>query len=221
MTTVTRAATKLKQDILDEFDFDPLIESNEIGVQVEDGIVTLTGTVESLAKKWAAEQAAFRIEGVRAVANDLAVHTKSMHSDTDIAQAAADALEANTLVPPDVIDISVKNGKITLSGEVSWDYQRKAAAKSVRYLPGVRDVINLVYVKQPMASAFDVKLGIERALVRAAELEADQIHVFTENGQVRLTGTVRTWAESQAATAAAWRSKGVTSVTNELEIRKV
>ena len=221
MTTATRAATTLKQDILDEFDFDPLIESNEIGVQVEDGIVTLTGIVDNLAKKWSAEQAAFRIEGVRAVANDLVVHTKAMHSDTDIAKAAADALEANTIVPPDSIDITVKNGKITLTGEVSWDYQRKAAAQSVRYLPSVRDVINQVQVKQPMVSAFDVKLGIERALVRAAELEADQIHVFTEDGRVRLTGTVRTWTERQAAAAAAWRSRGVTSVTNEIEIRSV
>jgi osmotically-inducible protein OsmY len=219
MLTTTKTASDLKQDVLDEFDFDPLVEPNEVGVQVDEGVVTLTGTVQTLTKKWAAERAAFRVEGVRAVANDLSVHSKSSRNDTDIAKDAADALARNTLVPVGQIDVTVNNGKITLAGEVRWDFQRQAAAKSLRYLAGVRDVINLIQIKPLPASAYDVKQGIERALVRAAELDADRIHVFTENGSVRLTGTVRSWAERQAAADAAWRAPSVTSVTNEIDIR--
>jgi osmotically-inducible protein OsmY len=219
MIVSTKTAANLQHDILDEFDWDPLIESNEVGVQVDDGIITLTGTVESYTKKWAAERAAFRVAGVRAVANDLSVHTKATRTDTDIAKAAALALEANMLLPHDKIDVTVNNAKITLSGEVSWEYQRKGAAASVRHLAGVRDVINLVRIKQPLPSALDVKMGIERALVRAAEIDADMIHVFSENGTIRLTGKVRSWAEKQAAANAAWRAKGVTDVVNEIEIR--
>ena len=219
MITSTKSAVDLKQDVLDEFDWDPLIESNEVGVQVDDGVVTLTGALENYTKKWAAERATFRVEGVRAVANDLTVHTKATRTDTDIAKAAAAGLEANMLIPHDQIDVTVNNGKVTLGGEVTWEYQRKGAAGSVRHLAGVRDVINLVRIKQPLPSAFDVKAGIERALVRAAEVDSDKIHVFTETGTVRLTGTVRSWAEKQAAASAAWRANGVTDVINELEIR--
>jgi osmotically-inducible protein OsmY len=219
MTIAMETARDLKLDVLDEFDWDPLIDSSEVGVQVDDGVVTLTGTVATYSKKWAAERAAFRVAGVRAIANDLSVHTAATRTDTDIAKTAASALDANLLVPHDKIDISVNNGKITLSGEVNWEYQRKGADGSVRHLAGVRDVINLITIKKPMPSAFDVKLGIERALVRAAEVDSDKIHVFAENGTIRLTGTVRSWAEKQAAANAAWRAKGVTEVINEIDIR--
>ena len=219
MLTTSKTASNLQHDVLDEFDFDPLVEPNEVGVQVDDGVVTLTGTVDSFTKKWAAERAAFRVDGVRAVANDLSVPSKSTRTDTDMAKDAADALARNTLVPVGQIDITVNNGKISLAGEVSWDYQRRAAEHSLRHLAGVRDVTNLVHIKPHPASAYDVKQGIERALVRSAELDADRIHVFTENGSVRLTGTVRSWAERQAAADAAWRAPSVTSVTNEIDIR--
>jgi osmotically-inducible protein OsmY len=221
MITASRVDTEIQRDVLEEFEWDPQIEPAEVGVQVDDGVVTLTGTIETYAKKVAAERAAQRVGGVRAVANDLSVKRAGARTDTDIAKAAADALKANSLIPTGVIDVTVNNGKVTLTGVVSWDYQRMAANGCVRYLAGVREVINLITIKQPMVSAFEIKTGIERALVRAAEIDAARIQVHSEDGHVRLAGTVRAWAEKQAAAEAAWKAKGVTGVTNEIEVRPV
>lgn len=219
MATMIRIDNDIQHDVLDEFVWDPEVEAPEVGVQVDDGVVTLTGAVDSYAIKLAAERAAQRVDGVRAVANDLTVRTMTTHNDTDIAKAVASALEANFTVPFKAVDIVVQNGKVTLRGEVDWAYQRIAAAEGIRYLRGVRDIINLVTVKKPQVSVPDVQAGIERALLRAAEIDADRIRVRTENGHVTLTGTVRSWPERREAGLAAWRAKGVTQVTNEIEVR--
>jgi osmotically-inducible protein OsmY len=158
---------------------------------------------------------------VRAVANDISVKGLTTRTDTDVAKAVADALEANSLVPRDRIDVTVKNGKVTLQGEVDWEYQRRAAVNTVRDVTGVRDVIDLITVKQPSVSPSEIKEAIERALVRSAEIDADRIQVHVEDGHVRLTGTVRSYAEKLEAAAAAWRAKGVTRVTNDIEVRPV
>jgi len=221
MITASRVDAAIQRNVLEEFDWDPQIEPAEVGVQVDDGVVTLTGSVDSYVKKLAAERAAQRVDGVRAVADDLSVKGIGARSDTDIAKAAANALEANSLVPPGRIDVTVKNGKVTLAGEVDWGYQRGAAAASVLHLFGVRDAYNLVTIKQPKVSEFEIKNGIERALVRAAEIDAGRIQVNAEAGHVRLTGTVHTWPEKQAATMAAWNAKGVTGITNDIEVRPV
>lgn len=219
MATMMWTDTDIQNDVLDEFVWDPEVEAAEVGVEVDDGVVTLTGTVDSYAVKLAAERAAQRVEGVRAVANELSVRGPLTHNDTDIAQDVADALERNVIVPADQVEVTVQNGKVTLRGEVSWAYQRAEAANSVRYLRGVRDVSNLIQLKPPKASAADVKIGIEQALRRAAELDADHIRVRTEDGHVTLSGTVRSLAEKQEAAFGAWRAKGVTHVTNNIEIR--
>jgi osmotically-inducible protein OsmY len=219
MATMIRSDNAIQTDVLDEFVFDPEVAAPDVGVQANDGVVTLTGTVDSYAVKLAAEKAAQRVDGVRAVANDLTVRGPLTHNDTDIAKAAADALEANSSVPVSAIDVTVQNGKVTLRGEIDWSHQRSAAANSVRYLRGVRDVINLIQLKQAKVSATEVSAGIERALMRAAEVDADRIRVHTDEGHVRLTGTVRSWAEKQEAGFAAWRAKGVTKVTNDIEVR--
>jgi osmotically-inducible protein OsmY len=211
--------TDIKQDVLDEFIWDPEVDAADVGVEVDDGVVTLTGTVESYLTKMAAERAAQRVDGVRAVANDLSVRGPLTHNDTDVARDVADALERNIAVPSDRVEVTVQNGKVTLRGEVSWAYQRNVAANCVQSLRGVRDVINLIQIEQPKASAVDVKNGIEQALRRAAELDADRIRVRTEDGHVTLSGTVRSLAEKQEAALGAWRAKGVSHVTNNLEIR--
>jgi osmotically-inducible protein OsmY len=221
MLTATKTDTDIQRDVLDELDWDPEVEATEVGVEVDNGVVTLTGWVDSYAKKLAAERAAQRVEGVRAVANDLSVRTSGTWTDTDIAKAAVNALAANAAIPRDRVEVTVKNGKITLTGDLDWEYQRTAAANSVRYLDGVREVINLITIKQPKVSETEIKAGIERALVRAAEIDAAGIYVHSEDGHVRLTGTVRSWPEKQAAGEAAWKAKGVTRVTNEIEVRPV
>jgi osmotically-inducible protein OsmY len=221
MATIVRTDVEIQQDVLDELAWDPAVEPTEVGVQVEDGIVTLTGTVDRYLTKLAAEQAAQRIDGVRAVANDLSVRGPKTYTDTDIAKAVANVLEANSSIPRDRIEITVKNGKVTLTGAVDWNFQRTEAANSVRYLAGVREVINLVTITQPKVSEAEVKTGIERALVRSAEVDAARIHVHAEGGQVRLTGTVRSWPEKHEATLAAWRAKGVTQVTNDIQVQPI
>ena len=204
---------------MDEFDWDSQVEPEEVGVEVDDGVVTLKGTVDRYTKKISAEQAALRVEGVRAVPNHLSAHFSAIRTDTDIAKSTADVLEANSLISPGEIDVSVNNGDVRLTGKVTWEYQRKAAMHSVQYLPGVRDVFNLVTIRPPKASALAIKSGIEASLIRAAEVDANRIEVHTDGGHVRLTGTVRFWAEQHAASEAAWRSKGVTRVDNEINIR--
>jgi len=219
MATMIRGDNAIQTDVLDEFFWDPEVAAPDVGVQVDEGVVTLTGTVDHYAVKLAAETAAQRVDGVRAVANDLTVRTPLTHNDTDIGKAAAAALEANIAVPPDVLDVTVQNGKVTLRGEVDWAYQRSAAVNSVHFLRGVRDVVNMIQLKQPKASATDVSAGIERALVRAAEVDADRIRVRTDGGHVTLSGIVRSWPEKREAGFAAWRAKGVTMVTNDIEVR--
>jgi osmotically-inducible protein OsmY len=219
MATMIRSDNEIQTDVIDEFVWDPEVAAPDVGVQVNDGIVTLSGAVERYAEKLAAEKAALRVEGVRAVANELTVRGPLTHNDTDIAKEVATAIEASYAIPEGAIDVSVQNGKVTLRGEVDWSYQRMSAAESVRYLRGVRDVINLIAIKQPKVAAVDVQAGIERALLRAAEIDADRIRVRTEDGHVTLTGTVRSWPEKQEAGFAAWRAKGVTRVTNEIEVR--
>ena len=219
MATMILNDNDIQTDVLDEFAWDPAVSAPDVGVEVDDGVVTLTGTVDSYVVKLAAEKAAQRVDGVRAVANDLSVRGPLTHNDTDIAKAAANSLEANISLPADAIEVTVQNGKVTLSGEVASYFQRIAAKDAIQYLRGVRDVINLIRVKPPQVSATEVKSGIERALLRAAQVDADRIRVRTEDGHVTLSGTVRTWTEKEEVALAAWRAKGVTEVTNNIQIR--
>jgi osmotically-inducible protein OsmY len=219
MATMIRGDNDIQTDVLDEFAWDPEVEASDVGVEVDDGVVTLTGTVDRYAVKLAAEEAAQRVDGVRAVANNLSVHTPRTYNDTDIATAAANTLEANIALPAGAIETTVQNGTVTLRGEVGSHYQRTAAEDAVEYLRGVRNVINLITVKQPQVSSSEVRSGIERALLRAAAVDADRVRVRTEDGHVWLSGTVHSWAEKHEAAAAAWRARGVTHVTNNLTVR--
>lgn len=210
---------QLQRDLLDELAWEPSVKASDIGVAVHQGVVTLTGRIESFTEKERAERACKRVMGVRAVANDLEVALPALaeRDDTDIARAAARALEWNTLIPKDRISVTVRGGWVTLEGEVDWKYQRDAAYRAVVDLSGVRGVINSIQVS-PRVEARDVRGKIESALTRSAHLDAEKIQVQTIANRVILRGVVRSWAERDDAERAAWSAPGVGQVESHLEI---
>lgn len=220
MVAVGRSDTQIQQDLFDELAWDRETEATHVGVDVIDGIVTLTGIVDTPAEKLAAEQAAFRVEGVRAVANDLMVHPQDdLPTDTSIARVIATAFDWSTAIPRNRIRVRVADRRVTLRGEVDWPYQRTAAEDIVHRVLAVRDVFNLIVVHPPDPSPEEIRACIERALVRAAELDAESIEIACEGGDVTLMGAVRSWAERREAEAAALNVHGVTNVNNFIHVR--
>ena len=215
--TATKTDRQLQEDVIEELRFNPQVQVNEIGVIATDGVVTLTGWVDSHFKKWRAEETAHRVRGVRAVANDIEVRLSSERTDGDIAAAAVRALTWNSALPADRIKVTVSKGWITLEGDVEWQFQKQEAESAVRRLWGVRGVSNLIEVK-PSASPADLKKKIEEALVRSAQLDAKGITVEIQGNTAILKGSVRSWAERQEAQRIAWLAPGITNVDNKITI---
>jgi osmotically-inducible protein OsmY len=209
--------TQLHTEVLDELKWQPTINGAEIAVAVKEGVVTLTGKVDSYAQKYAAERAAMRVSGVRAIAEDLRVRIPGdkRRDDAEIAHAALATLKWDVEVPDDTVLVKVENGYVTLEGNCDWHYQRAAAERAVRNLTGVRGVINFIKIA-PQVSAFEVKSKIEQALKRSAELDARGITVEAANAKVTLKGHVRSWRERQDAELAAWSAPGVKEVEDKL-----
>lgn len=212
--------TALRQDVIDEIDFEPSVNAAHIGVAVDDGVVTLSGHVSSYAEKMAAEQAAKRVKGVRAIAQEIEVRYPNdlKTADDEIAKRALNILRWSAVVPKDAVQIRVQDGWVTLSGQLDWQFQRTAAESDVRKLSGVAGVFNNITIKAHVQTG-DVKRKIEDALRRSSEVEAQGIHVsLLGDGKVALDGKVHDWQEWDAVSRAAWSAPGVTSVEDRLSI---
>jgi osmotically-inducible protein OsmY len=211
--------TELQQDVINELKWEPTLKAAEIGVAVKDGVVTLSGYVDSYVKKLAAERATARVFGVRAVAEEIQVRLPGslVRSDEDIAGMVANVLEWNVLVPHDRIKVHVQDGVLTLSGEVDWGYQKYAAEEVVHHLMGVVWLNNQITVK-PTVKPLDVKAKIESAFQRNALLDSRRIKIENLGGKVILNGIVRSWGERAEAQWAAWAAPGVFEVENNITI---
>ena len=213
---------ELKQHVQNALDWEPSIDATDIGVSVDEDVVTLRGNVGSYVEKVNAERVALRVYGVKAVANDLSVRLVSGYerTDTEIAQAAVAALKWNTVVPDDRVTVAVANGWVTLNGTLDHYYQSAAAERAVGDLTGVKWVSNTILLRTPVTpiQTSGVAAKIEAALRRSAEIDARRINVNIRDGTVILSGTVHSWAERREAERAAWSAPGVTHVDDRLTV---
>jgi osmotically-inducible protein OsmY len=209
--------TQLQQDVLAELKWQPSVHAAGIGVEVKDGVVTLSGEVSSFVEKWDAQRAAQRVAGVTALAIDLKVKLSAFgkRTDADIARSAQTALDWSTTLTPDSVKVMVEAGWITLSGDADWQYQKQAATDCVRRLSGVTGVSNQMAIK-PKVAMSSVKADIEAALKRVARAGAPKISADVSADIVTLTGTVGSWAERDLALDAAWGAPGVRSVVDNM-----
>lgn len=210
---------QLKRDVETELEWEPAINAAGVGVEVKDGIVTLAGHLDSYPAKLAAEHAVQRVSGVKGIAVeiDVILPGSSQRTDADVARAAVNALQWNTLIPQEGVKVMVENNWITLSGEVEWEFQRSAAETAVRSLIGVRGVQNQIRLKRRI-SPNNIKTKIEAALQRLAHVDTEGIKVSVDSGRVTLDGKVHSFTERRIIEDATWAAPGVTTVIDRLSI---
>jgi len=211
---------EIQQDVLRELKWDTRVDETDVGVSVDKGVVTLSGTVSSWGKRHAAAEAAHRLRGVLDVANDIVVKAPGTpgRTDTEIAHAVRNALAWDVFVPDTRIRSTVSDGVVTLEGDVDTWTQHEDAEKAIRNLSGVRTVMNLIEVKAPRVDPAKVRKAIEEALERRAEREAKGFWFDVQDGNVKVSGTVQSWAERQAVIGAARGTPGVRNVEDKLRI---
>ncbi|RFZ89961.1 BON domain-containing protein [Mucilaginibacter conchicola] len=212
---------EIQKNVMEELKWQPFLRSAEIGVAVKNGIVTLSGIVDSYAKKLEAEAAAKKVAGVKAIAEDLQVGLSPAYrrTDTEIAEAVLNALRWQSAVAQDHIKIKVEDGCVKLDGEVEWAYQKAIAGSAITHLTGVKQVYNLIKVK-PLATAVDIESQISAAFQRNASFDAAKISAAVTEGHVTLRGMVRSLSEKEDAGNVAWKAPGVVSVKNELTVEE-
>ncbi len=210
---------ELQQDLMNELDWDPAVDAGSVGVEVSNGVATLSGHVESYAQKWSAERAAARVAGIKSIACELDVILPGPHqrNDTEIARAAAQAIDWHASIPQDTVKLVVEKGWITLKGEVEWAFIRSAAEDAVRGLMGVKGVTNRITIR-PRLQPREIKTKIEAALYRRAHLDTNAISVNVDKGTVTLSGKVNSLTERDTVELASWSAPGVQNVIDHLVV---
>jgi osmotically-inducible protein OsmY len=214
-----KSDSEIERDVKDELSWNPDLDATDIAVSVKKGVVTFTGFVKSYTDKFEAEAAAKRVSGVVAIANDIEVRMPSVDErpDPEIARDAVAAIKSQLPISSEKIKVIVKNGWITLEGQVEWQYQRSTAEHAVRRIKGLKGVSNMIQLK-PHAQPSEIKRKIQEAFRRNAEVDSNRIIVEADGGVVTLKGTVRSWVEREEAERAAWAAPGVVNVVDQIVV---
>jgi osmotically-inducible protein OsmY len=218
MQAMKESDRQLRDAVLKQLEWDPQVTSRDISVSAADNVVTLTGFAHHYSEKYSAEKAAKSVYGVRAVANDIEVKLGTMRSDPEIARDLAQATKIDVTLPNNGIKTTVQDGFVTLEGTVEWNFQRTRIEAAARNVPGVRGVMNHIFIKAKPVSTVEVLHKIEDALRRNAEVDARRITVSAKDGRVHLYGSVRSWMEREEAEHAAWAAPGVSDVVDHISV---
>lgn len=213
---------KIQQDVIEQIKWNPQLNASEIGVAVKNGVVTLSGQVDTYQKKLLAEKEVRKVSGVKAIAEDIHVGLSATNkkTDTEIAEAVVNALKWHTSIPHENIQVKVEDGFVTLEGEVEWEFQRESAKNAVVSLAGVRSVINTIKLKGKVTPD-DLKQKIKAAFHRSATIDAGKIEIEVVGAKAILKGKVRSFAEREDAESTAWSAPGILDVENKLELTEM